>query len=704
MGPLEPDGRLWPWQEDAVRWCLGAIDRHGGAVLADGVGMGKTRVALEVVRRRGGSVVVIGPPVLEAQWAAEARAMGVALCFGSLGGGGWGRVVAAIAGASLVVVDEAHRSGQPGTARRRRLRAALRGRPVLLLSATPIRNAVAELGGLLGLWLSRTWLARWTGCVGWSVALGHEGALGWLQEQVMLVRGAELWRGVGVEVRVRRVDLPGTLIEPGWVEEVRGLARELAQGGAPVEVIVPGGAPGGRLTADGPGHLGRAGAEPLWVIGLLRAMVSSGWAAARMLERAARWVELTGGHDEGSVGDGADEGTGWSAAEARAIVRGSVEQLVFGFYHAGRPATLWPSGLAGRLRALARRVGGADDRWDALGSWLSGLKGPAVCFAEYGETARGAGRWLAAHCGVPVVVVTASGAWISGWGGRHATLDGVGVFADRVGRGQRNAVLVTTPVLSDGMNLQMADAVVHLDLPWNDARLQQRVGRVARPGGATEVLVATRAADGAAERVLRLGERVANKARMAVEVGGVGSPSHALGRLRLRVGAALLGARAVADGPRAVRVWRVGSGLDRAVVGVVGWGVVAGSASGPPEPACSAVLAAVDGRWVRLWGWARLCWAQWARRQLAERRWMGRRAAGRLEAAPLERRARWRAVVGRARCGLLGHRSRQRDMTGSTGVRSVAGDAWASSLVLVLLPGWFHVKRPSATVGTRRRG
>jgi hypothetical protein len=43
-------------------------------------------------------------------------------------------------------------------------------------------------------------------------------------------------------------------------------------------------------------------------------------------------------------------------------------------------------------------------------------------------------------------------------------------------------VLLTTDLLSEGVNLQAAAVVVHLDLPWTPARLEQRVGRVARLG------------------------------------------------------------------------------------------------------------------------------------------------------------------------------------------------------------------------------
>jgi len=52
---------------------------------------------------------------------------------------------------------------------------------------------------------------------------------------------------------------------------------------------------------------------------------------------------------------------------------------------------------------------------------------------------------------------------------------------------ERVTMLLTTDLLSEGVNLQDASVVVHLDLPWNPARLAQRLGRIRRPGGAGEV-------------------------------------------------------------------------------------------------------------------------------------------------------------------------------------------------------------------------
>ena len=48
-------------------------------------------------------------------------------------------------------------------------------------------------------------------------------------------------------------------------------------------------------------------------------------------------------------------------------------------------------------------------------------------------------------------------------------------------------LLLTTDLASEGVNLQDASVVVHLDLPWTAARLEQRVGRVARLASAHDV-------------------------------------------------------------------------------------------------------------------------------------------------------------------------------------------------------------------------
>jgi hypothetical protein len=77
-------------------------------------------------------------------------------------------------------------------------------------------------------------------------------------------------------------------------------------------------------------------------------------------------------------------------------------------------------------------------------------------------------------------------------------------------------------VLSEGLNLQEASVVVHLDYPWNPARLDQRVGRVRRLGSRHGVVtVYALAPPASAERLLRIDERLRDKLRVAQRTIGV---------------------------------------------------------------------------------------------------------------------------------------------------------------------------------------
>ncbi len=109
-----------------------------------------------------------------------------------------------------------------------------------------------------------------------------------------------------------------------------------------------------------------------------------------------------------------------------------------------------------------------------------------VAFSSYAETAAAMYRRLRADGGA--CVLTARGALVSG--GRLGRQEALHRFAPRAhGRAPPPAaeaitLLLATDVLSEGIGLQDASVVVHLDLPWTPARLAQRVGRVARLGSA----------------------------------------------------------------------------------------------------------------------------------------------------------------------------------------------------------------------------
>jgi hypothetical protein len=87
---------------------------------------------------------------------------------------------------------------------------------------------------------------------------------------------------------------------------------------------------------------------------------------------------------------------------------------------------------------------------------------------------------------------------------------------------ERIDLLLTTDVLSEGVNLQDASVVVHLDLAWNPARLEQRVGRLRRIGSARDtVAVYLFAPPAPAERMLGLERRLRLKLGIAARAVGI---------------------------------------------------------------------------------------------------------------------------------------------------------------------------------------
>src|SRR6185436_3435080 len=107
-----------------------------------------------------------------------------------------------------------------------------------------------------------------------------------------------------------------------------------------------------------------------------------------------------------------------------------------------------------------------------------------IAFSQYAETVSMLFRGLVRSG--RVAMLTSHGARVAG--GALARAEAISRFAPLATGSLPPAAaeiieqLLTTDLLSEGVNLQDADTVIHLDLPWTTARLEQRVGRVARLG------------------------------------------------------------------------------------------------------------------------------------------------------------------------------------------------------------------------------
>lgn len=489
--PVEPELGSIRLRDDQCRIVArvsAAIARHRGCLLADDVGRGKTYVALAVARAWKRPLIVV-PASLRATWSEAMRRAGCThpvVTHEALSHGHHPALEP-----DGVIVDESHRFRNAATRRHAMLARIVARCPLLLLSATPVQNGTRDLAAQLALFLG-------------SVAFRRDERL--LARHV--VRGGDL----GADG-----SLPH-LAAPRWV-------RPDVDDGAVLRAILA--LPPPPRPADG----GDAGA--LRAIGLVRAWASSRAALRAMLARRRRLAAAIEQSIEGGRLPSLRELCAWEGPDDGAVQLGFVPLLV------ERTAD------GEQLRLLARQI--ADERRAsaALEAVMTRSDDPdlarctalrairqahpderLLAFAEHASTVRAYYSALRHDAGVGML--TAGDARIAS--GRLTRDELLARFAPRA-QGARTAaprervtLLLATDLLSEGVNLQDASVVVHLDLPWNPARLTQRVGRVRRAGGAATVHTYVLAPPASSELLLRMEDRLRGKLAHAAACIGLTLP------------------------------------------------------------------------------------------------------------------------------------------------------------------------------------
>ncbi len=462
----EPAGALADWlashQRPAVRRLGAIVRRHGGAVLADAVGLGKSFIALALARALGGGCALVVPAVLVSQWRDLLARLGMTAPLVSherLSGLAPPRFVTE----PLLIVDEAHRFRDPTTRRYGALARLAVGRRVLLVTATPVHNRTADLLHLLRLFLPDDAL----------VALG-----------VPSLRAAARDRAGAVDLRATVARLV--------VARSRDRARALASGGAL------------RFPRRGTATIVRAGAAPDETVaalvtairdaaagsraaGLVRLLLLSRLASSLPALRAsaARLEAFTAVAGEAAA-TGRTLAPGDFSRWFPAGESGEVQLALLPLLAGEGPPTDLPDQAA--LRALAARATGepaaTDPKALALDRILSGDPAKTIVFTAARATARHLARALSRRHRV-ALVTAAGGVWGSERVTREAVLRAFAPIASGASpppAALATDVLIATDLLSEGLNLQDAARVVHYDVPWSPARLAQRVGRIDRLG------------------------------------------------------------------------------------------------------------------------------------------------------------------------------------------------------------------------------
>lgn len=163
---------LAEFQNMSYYLCFDKLKSYGGAVLANSVGLGKTDVGCMVARyykELGKNVLIIYPPVIEKHWRRTIEKVGLKeddielLSRGMLHKGDFD--YEKYQGIGLVIVDEAHhfRISKPKSNRRENLENIIRMNPnanVLLITATPINTSLSDFVELLKLFTFGNYKAK----------------------------------------------------------------------------------------------------------------------------------------------------------------------------------------------------------------------------------------------------------------------------------------------------------------------------------------------------------------------------------------------------------------------------------------------------------------------------------------------------------------------------------------------------------------
>lgn len=480
---VRSDQELSEQQRAAVVRGLEVVRRYGGVLLADAVGLGKTRVATHLARRvvrdvhrRRRSVepaLFVVPARLRKNWRRAINAVG------------WqcGRDAEIVSHHGLsrrpwpdrppvVVVDEAHRFRNPDAKRSRHLAQLCARAFPILVTATPVCTEGADLRQLLGYFLSDSITKSMVGLsleAAFAADEAGEFDIVEILERVVIRRRQPDF-GTSGRPAVRFESLPyATDDDEAWMwRNLEPSLRALS------------------LAATGE-HWPRG----LLINNLLRMWESGPEALRKSLDELCHFHER------------------WLDAQAmgRRVERPQFRTLFAGVDRRQGvfPFLYGPGGTSGSNRA---RRGAVAEDLQALKGLIQRVdrirrQGSAMIGAIEAEVeTRGEERFLIfaafraaaqaiyealARRGMRVGLITGQRAQATGLG-MTTDSDVLDRFLDprrdERGRRHRLRVLVATDCLSEGVNLQGCTRMILADLPYSPVKLEQRVGRIARPGSA----------------------------------------------------------------------------------------------------------------------------------------------------------------------------------------------------------------------------
>jgi superfamily II DNA/RNA helicase len=486
---------LNPHQVEAAAFALDSLSR-GGCMLADEVGLGKTIEAGltigQLVAEGKTRILILAPATLRAQWNSELQEK-----FGLESVLVDGRTVRATGNCfdqpfpvicshpfaankaalvaeipwDLVVIDEAHRlrnAHKQGHKTGQALRAALAGRPKLLLTATPLQNDLMELFGLMSLLdeqiLGPEHAFRTRYQVDPECGGLKEDAVAELKERLAPVVQRTLRRQVREYVRYtnRRSIVEDFAPSPEEQDLYEKVSEYLRRSEA--AAIEP-------------------GKKTLLTLCYRKLLASSTYAIAptlrrladnleKRLEAAKLGAQAMALFEPEEAKQFAEEGEEWSDDPAKPTSLRTLQNEVWELKQYADLADSIKVNAKGE--ALKRAL---DRTFTVMRAHQWPEK--ALIFTESKRTQQYLFNLLSAN-GYQGKISLLAGDLAATPEERRALVD---EFRNR------SQILICTEAGAEGLNLQFCNLVVNYDLPWNPQRVEQRIGRCHRYGQQRDVLV-----------------------------------------------------------------------------------------------------------------------------------------------------------------------------------------------------------------------
>ncbi len=491
-----PPQWLLPEQRRSFGRVLAAIQRYGGALLADPVGSGKTFVALAAAQAMNrGPTACLVPAALLSQWKATADRLATPVVLCSHEQISRGKMLSTPGG--LVLIDESHHFRNPRTKRYRHLAPWLVGRRALLITATPVVNNLLDLAYQLLLTIRDDALA-WDGIASLRNMLATSRPTSGLGQLIVESETVTSRRPGKVCSRI----LQSAAASPGiarGIELVDELQLSTCQS---IAALIRG--------------------------VLLRALCSSP-AAFEATVRRYRSLLL-------HARDALQAGQVLDRAELRRFTGELGDQLVWWelLPRSDMQSEIALSdldGISGLLRYAERMVDAPDLKLARLHDLLKDNI-PTLVFSASRDTV----RYIRQRLG------TLRLAWCTGVraGIGSTTMSRATVLASFQQANNQSLApthLIVTDVAAEGLDLQRAARVVHYDLPWTPMRMNQREGRSIRYGSRySQIDVVEFAVPPLLERRLRVEATLRRKAGLPA-VAGLGAGGSHIWRWRAELAA-----------------------------------------------------------------------------------------------------------------------------------------------------------------------